>query len=187
MRVSREQMAANRLRILEESSRLFREHGFDAVTVADVMQAAGLTHGGFYGHFASKDALIAAVVAHSLSADTAEGAALETWIDGYLSPQHRDAPALGCPTASMAGLLRQQTAEAKQAMADGVEQQLQRLGAAMNGGTPAERRRAAIGTWSAMVGAMVLARAVGTSPLSDELLAQTREWVHDNLGRASTT
>ncbi|MFM2372616.1 MAG: hypothetical protein RIS85_2338, partial [Pseudomonadota bacterium] len=107
MRVSREQMSANRARILEEAGRLFRDRGFDAVTVADVMKAAGLTHGGFYGHFASKDALIAASVAHTMERqDAGLSDNFARLLDAYLTPQHRDAAALGCPTAALAGLLR---------------------------------------------------------------------------------
>lgn len=179
MRVSRKQMEANRARILDEAGRLFRERGFDAVTVADVMNAAGLTHGGFYGHFASKDALIAAVVTHSLSPDRVGKADLGELVDAYLSPAHRDAPAQGCPTASLAGLMRLQTPEAKAAMASGVEAQLGRLARSLPGVSDADRRQAAIGQWSAMVGAVVLARAVGDTPLADEILAQTRSWIRN--------
>ncbi|KQM22226.1 TetR/AcrR family transcriptional regulator [Novosphingobium sp. Leaf2] len=177
MRVSRKQMDANRVRILEEAGRLFRERGFDAVTVADVMKAAGLTHGGFYGHFESKDALIAAVVAHSLSPDRVATAELGGLVDAYLSPAHRDTPAQGCPTASLAGLMRLQTPEAKAAMASGVEAQLARLVQSMPAASDGERRQAAIGQWAAMVGAVVLARAVGEVPLADEILSATRSWI----------
>jgi len=170
-------MAANRSRILEEAGRLFRERGFEAVTIADVMKAAGLTHGGFYGHFASKDALIAAVVAQSLSANVPEKVDIGAWIEAYLSPRHRDAPEQGCPTASLAGLMRQQTPEAQAAMAEGIDAQIARLADALPSGTDAERRRAAIGRWSALVGALILSRAVGTAPLSDEILAETRAWI----------
>ena len=92
MKVSREQMKANRQRILTEAGRLFRAKGFDAVGVAEVMQAAGLTHGGFYGHFSSKDDLIAQTVAHVFEhSDSAksETADLSAFMDAYLSPQHR--------------------------------------------------------------------------------------------------
>lgn len=179
MRVTREQMAANRARILDAASRLFRERGFAAVTVADVMKAAGQTHGGFYGHFASKDALIAAVVAQSLAADPTEAVDPTTWIEAYLSPTHRDTPAQGCPTASLAGLMPQQTPAALAAMAAGTEAQIARLTATMPPGDDDARRRAAIGQWSAMVGALVLARAVGSSPLADEILSATRSWLND--------
>ncbi len=177
MRVSRDQMVENRARVLREASRLFREQGFAAVTVADVMKAAGQTHGGFYSHFASKDDLIAATIAEALTGEGADMADLEAWIDAYLSPLHRDHPAQGCPTASLAGLMRQQSPAARNAMAAGLEAQLARFAAALPDGNDAERRRDAIGRWSAMVGAVVLSRAVDDPALSDELLAQTRAWL----------
>lgn len=178
MRVSREQMAANRARILDEAGRLFRERGFDAVTVADVMKAAGLTHGGFYGHFASKDALIAASVAHTMAAHGADDTAdLARFRDAYLIPQHRDTAALGCPTAALAGLMRTQQPAARTAMAEGLAAQVERMTRLMPGDDAAERRRAAIGNWAAMVGALILSRAVGDAPLADEILADTRAWL----------
>ncbi len=186
MRVSREQMAANRACILDEAGRLFREHGFEAVTVADVMKAAGLTHGGFYGHFASKDALIAASVAHTLAAhDASEPEDFAGFLDAYLEPRHRDAAAIGCPTAALAGLLRTQQPAARTAMAEGLSAQIERLGRFMPGESEAGRRRAAIGTWSAMVGALILSRAVGDAPLSDDILAETRAWLGEMEGRTA--
>ncbi len=184
MRVSREQMAANRVRILHEASRLFRERGFEAVTVSDVMKAAGQTHGGFYGHFRSKDELVAQTVAHVLTGDGSEMTDVEAWIDTYLSAQHRDHPAQGCPMASLAGLMGQQTPAARAAMAKGLSAQIARFARALppaeggNGeGDEAMRRRAAIGRWSAMVGAIVMARAVEDPALADELLTETRAWI----------
>lgn len=184
MKVSREQMAQNRQLILDEASRLFRERGFDAVTVADVMKAAGQTHGGFYGHFKSKDALIAAAVAHSLSGEAAGMANLQGWMDTYLSPLHRDHPEQGCPAASLAGLLPQQGPEARKAMGCGLEAQIERFARALPDGDETQRRRAAIGQWSAMVGAMVLARAVDDSSLADEVLSATRAWL-DVVGQTA--
>lgn len=179
MRVSRKQMSANRARILDAASRLFRERGFEGVTVSEVMQAAGMTHGGFYGHFPSKDALIAETIAHALSGDGAGRRDLVQWIDAYLSPRHRDSPAAGCPAAGLAGRMPQQAPEARAAMADGLACHLDRMARAFSGATPEEQRRTAIGTWSAMVGALVLARAVGDSPLADELLRETRAWIDE--------
>jgi TetR/AcrR family transcriptional repressor of nem operon len=177
MRVSREQMVENRARILREAGRLFRDRGFAAVTVADVMKAAGQTHGGFYSHFASKDDLIATTIAETLSGESAGRVGLKAWTDAYLSPRHRDDPAHGCPTASLAGLMRQQTPAARAAMATTLRSQIARFSAALAEGDDAERRRAAIGRWSAMVGAVVLARAVDDPALADELLAETRAWL----------
>lgn len=184
MRVSREQMAANRARILEEAGRLFRERGFDAVTVSDVMQAAGLTHGGFYGHFSSKDALIAASVAHTMAThDASDPPDFVGFLNAYLSPRHRDEKALGCPTAALAGLLPTQEVEARAAMANGLSAQIDRLTQLMQGDSEADRRRAAIGNWSAMVGALVLSRAVGCASLSDEILKETQAWLGGVQGR----
>ncbi|AXB79086.1 TetR/AcrR family transcriptional regulator [Novosphingobium sp. P6W] len=187
MRVSREQMVENRARILREASRLFREHGFAAVTVADVMKAAGQTHGGFYSHFASKDDLIAATVAAAMTGEGNGMADLETWTDAYLSTLHRDHPDQGCPTASLAGLMRQQARAARGAMAVGLEAQIERFAAVLPCGDDAERRRDAIGRWSAMVGAVVLARAVDDQALSDELLAETRAWLAEKATASGTS
>ncbi|WP_277980187.1 TetR/AcrR family transcriptional regulator [Sphingomonas phyllosphaerae] len=177
MRVSRDQMAMNRVRILTEASRLFRERGFDAVTVSEVMKAAGQTHGGFYSHFASKDDLVAQTVAFALDGEGETMPDLQGWIDVYLSPLHRDHAGEGCPTASLAGLMRQQTLEARAAMAKGLDAQIDRLARSLPVGNAVERRREAIGRWSAMVGALVMARAVDDPALADELLTSTRAWI----------
>jgi TetR/AcrR family transcriptional repressor of nem operon len=86
MKVSREQMGENRRRILDAAGRLFRDRGFEAVTVAEVMREAGLTHGGFYGHFRSKDDLIAAALAELVVASEPGPLALPAFAARYLSP-----------------------------------------------------------------------------------------------------
>lgn len=179
MRVTKEQMARGRARILEEAGRLFRERGFAAVSVAEVMKAAGLTHGAFYGHFRSKDDLIAQVVANASGSGEAEVDDLRAFIDQYLSTAHRDRADVGCPTAAFAGLMRDQAPEARAALAQKLGGQIDRLAAGMPGDKPDDRRRAAIGSFSAMVGALVLARAIDDPALSGELLEQTRAWVAD--------
>ena len=168
MKVSREQMAENRRRILDVASRLFRDKGFDAVSVAEVMNAAGLTHGGFYGHFSSKDDLIAQTLAHVLAADAGGGGDLRAYVDAYLSPRHRDNAAGGCPTAGLAADIRHQTPAARSAMTEGLRSQIDRIGKALPELDAADRRRAAIGSWAAMVGAVILARAIDDPALSDE-------------------
>lgn len=183
MKVTREQMAENRLRILDSASELFRAKGFEAVTVAEVMKAAGLTHGGFYGHFSSKDDLVAQTLAHSLKIDKQGKSNLSSWIDGYLSPRHRDDPGHGCPTAGLAAETRHQGTAAQAAMTEGICAQLQRMSGAMPGRNEADRRRAAIGSWSAMVGAVILARAIADPELSDEVLRETRAWIDAAVSR----
>jgi len=177
MKVSREQMAENRRRILDVASRLFRERGFDAVSVAEVMKAAGLTHGGFYGHFSSKDDLVAETIGHVLSKNEGSGGDLRAFLVDYLAPQHRDNAAGGCPTAGLAADIRHQTPAARAAMTEGLRAQIERVTAALPKMDAVERRRAAIGSWAAMVGAVILARAIDDATLSDEVLEQTRAWI----------
>src|SRR5438132_4998286 len=131
MKVSREQMAENRRRILDAASRLFRDRGFDAVSVAEVMKAAGLTHGGFYGHFSSKDDLVAQTLAHALAVDTGGAGNFRAFIDDYLSPRRRDDAAGGCPTAGLAADVRRQTPGARSAMTEGVRSQIDRISKAL--------------------------------------------------------
>lgn len=187
MKVSREQMAENRRRILDEAGRLFRDKGFEAVTVAEVMKAAGLTHGGFYGHFGSKDDLVAQTLAHVLAADAGGGGDLRAYVEDYLSPRHRDNCAGGCPTAALAAAIRHQTPAARSAMTAGLRSQIDRMGKALPELDAADRRRAAIGSFAAMVGAVVLARAIDDPTLSDEVLEQTRAWVDAGINQVSAT
>jgi TetR/AcrR family transcriptional repressor of nem operon len=185
VKVSREQMAENRRRIVEAAGRLFRDRGFEAVTVAEVMKAAGLTHGGFYGHFRSKDDLIAQTLSHALASAAAPAVSLERYATGYLSERHRDDRAGGCPTAALAAETTRQSPEARAAMTAGLKRQIEALQSRAPGKDEGERRQAAIGSWAAMVGAVILARLCDDPQLSDEILRETRSWIGE--GRADTT
>jgi TetR/AcrR family transcriptional repressor of nem operon len=178
MRVSREQVTENRRTIVEVAGRLFRERGFEAVTVAEIMQEAGLTHGGFYGYFSSKDELIAEALAEALT-QIRSGPLddLSTYAAEYLSRSHRDDLACGCPTAALAAETIRQPSSARTEMTTGIEEQIERLTRVAPGRNSALKRRTAIGTWAAMVGAMILARASDDRALSDEVLDQTRAWL----------
>lgn len=183
MKVSREQMAENRRRILEVASQLFKDKGFDAVSVAEVMKAAGMTHGGFYGHFSSKDDLVAQTLAQALAGDSVGDGDFSGFLRSYLAPRHRDNPGNGCPTAGLAAAIRHQTPAAKAAMTEGLRSQIARIENALpQQQGAADKRRAAIGSWAAMVGAVILARAVDDPELSDEVLEQTRAWIDSRVG-----
>ena len=151
MKVSREQMGENRRRILDAAGRLFRDRGFEAVTVAEVMREAGLTHGGFYGHFRSKDDLIAAALAELVVASEPGPLALPAFAARYLSPAHRDDPASGCPVAALASDTIRQAPQARAAMTEGLRRQIARLtdGAAVRVTTGATATAAGAGTSSA--------------------------------------
>ena len=176
MKVSREQVAENRRTILEAASRLFRQHGYESVTVADVMLAAGLTHGGFYGYFKSKEDLIAQALAEALTSSAAPPSDPAAYAAGYLTRRHRDDRGAGCPFAALAAETVRQPAGARAAMTAGLKRQIERLSAGAPGAS-ADKRRAAIGGWAAMVGAMILARVSDDPALSDEVLNQTRAWI----------
>lgn len=176
MKVSREQVAENREAILKAAGQLFREKGFDTVSVAEVMNAAGLTHGGFYGHFSSKDDLIAQTLAYLLERASRDFD-LKPFVARYLSAEHRDNAATGCPTAALAADTRQQSAAAREAMASAQRGHIDRLSGKMEGKRAAARRRAAIGSWSAMVGAVILARSVDDPDFADEILKETGAWI----------
>lgn len=183
MRVTREQVRENRRRILEAAGRLFRERGFAAVTVAEVMAAAGMTHGGFYGHFASKEDLAAQALAQALAPAPREDTSREPgtapdlagFVAGYLSAAHRDRPGTGCALAALGSEAARQPAPVRRAFTEGLEARLARMQEA----SPEGDRKAALAALSGLVGALVLARAVDDPALSDEILAATRAALGD--------
>lgn len=179
MRVSREQAALNRERIVETASRLFREKGYDGIGVADLMKCAGLTHGGFYGHFASKEDLLAEAFGKAMehSAETWRKLLAEKPANPrgalahmYLTAKHRDNPGRGCALASLGPDVSRVGPEVRQAMADSFQAQIDALAQALPG-TPAQVRRDAIATYAALVGGLVLSRSVADKQQSDEILA----------------
>jgi TetR/AcrR family transcriptional repressor of nem operon len=177
MKVSKEQVAHHEKQILAAAARLFRQRGFDDVTVAEVMKEAGLTHGAFYGYFPSKEALIADAIGEALppAPDKAKprGPAAE-FADGYLSVKHRNNRANSCVFSSLGTEATRGSADLRHRMTEAVRRRIDHLGAEAEGDTAAEKRRAAIVAWSAMVGAMVLARLVDDERLSKEILKETR-------------
>jgi TetR/AcrR family transcriptional repressor of nem operon len=177
MRVTQEQMRENRRRILAEAGRLFREKGYEAVGVAEVMRAAGLTHGGFYGHFASKEDLLAQAIKHAAAEKSGSGTSLPAFLAAYLSPSHRDDVAGGCPMAALAADIRLRPALARSAMTDGIRSSIAGVEATLPQSVTTTPRREAVGTYAAMLGALILARAVDDPALSDEILAETRAWI----------
>ncbi|HEY1543257.1 MAG TPA: TetR/AcrR family transcriptional regulator [Xanthobacteraceae bacterium] len=183
MRVSREQAAANRERIIEAAAELFRRSGFTGVGVADIMKAADLTHGGFYGHFTSKDDLIAqasrramrrsAEVWRKMVAD-ADRDPLTALLSHYVSSRHRDDPAHGCAFAALGSDAARCGKPVRTAFAEGLGPLIDILTEAVAGRTKAARRRKALATMSELVGAIVLSRAVGDAALSEEILDAAR-------------
>jgi TetR/AcrR family transcriptional repressor of nem operon len=183
MKVSRERVAENRKRILDAAAKLFRERGFETVTVAEVMSAAGLTHGGFYGHFDSKEALIEAAMAQLTARPGDEQPAQRSrltlenpgrYADAYLSRQHRDNVGTGCPFAALGTEASRASKEVRHTLTQSLRSQIDTLTASLPGATPQDRRRAAIAYLATTIGGMVLARLVDDGSFSDEILAAAR-------------
>jgi TetR/AcrR family transcriptional repressor of nem operon len=183
MRVSREKFAENRERILDAASRLFREKGYDGVGVVDIMKAAGLTHGGFYGHFASKDDLIAQASCHAAAGflpimealmRRSPDAALDAVVDNYLSTKHRDHPEAGCVFAALGSDIARQSEAGRAGATAALRRQLDQLAPLMPGASAEERGHAAMATFAMLVGTLVLARVSDDPEMSDELLEAGR-------------
>ena len=181
MKISKAQARENRRRVVDAASRLFRQRGFDGVAVADLMTAAGFTHGGFYNHFQSKEALAAEALERAfaeMARKREREKDLADFVSNYLSEASRNAPDKSCPAAALVGDASRQTNETKAVFAQGVEGMIayveRRLAkeAATSGEAARER---AVQLVSAIVGALALSRATPKgSSLAQEILASTR-------------
>jgi TetR/AcrR family transcriptional repressor of nem operon len=183
MRVTREQAAANRERILEAAGALFRARGFDGIGVADIMKAADLTHGGFYGHFDSKDDLVTEASRRSMAraaanwervVEQARGQPFAALLKHYLSPRHRDDPGQGCAFAALGGDAARCSRNVRRTFTEGLEPLIDILAKSLPGRSEAARRRKAVAAMAELVGALTLARAVDDPALSEEILEATR-------------
>jgi TetR/AcrR family transcriptional regulator, transcriptional repressor for nem operon len=179
IKVTKEQSAATRARILDEAARAFREHGFAGVSVADVMKSVGRTHGGFYGHFRSKEDLMAQACQHAVSTmleewsgmtERAAGTPLGAITTHYLSGAHRDEPGTGCLMAALGPDAARQPAPVRRATTESLRAVLDFLTRLTPGRSAAARREKAIVRFASLVGALVAARAVNDPELSDEIL-----------------
>jgi TetR/AcrR family transcriptional repressor of nem operon len=184
MRSSRKDAEKHRKEIIDASARLFREKGADSVSVPELMQAVGMTHGGFYKHFPSKDELVRAAyskafdeVVEKLRRNAAEhdrdpAAARNAMLEGYLSATHRDSAGAGCATAALAGDAARLDpgSPAQIAYEEGVRRMLALLNPSQDKAEPDSESLAALST---MIGALLLSRAT-TGELSDAFLAAAR-------------
>lgn len=193
MRVTREQAEKNRERIVATAARLFRDKGFDGIGVDAIMKKAGLTHGGFYGHFASKDALAAEAMTRAVedSLRWQDGLAdIDELVSRYLSAQHCTDRANGCAVAALGGEAVRQRPALRSALTAGVRAQIDRIADLLKNGTSKARHRRAMATYAGMVGALTLARAVDDPDLAQEILAAAREAFGDDVAashRASSS
>lgn len=181
VRYDREHKRRTRVAIVEVASQAFRGHGIDQVSVGEVMAAAGLTHGGFYAHFGSKDELVAEACAVSLleaavrsfesQDETAPKRTLSEYIRSYLSRSHRDAPETGCAIAALAGDIARRSPETRHTFTQAARTYVDSVATSLpEGANPGD----AWALLAGMAGTLMLARAVDDPALSDRILLSGR-------------
>lgn len=180
MKVTKAQAQANRAHVVETASHLFREHGYDGVGVADLMAAAGFTHGGFYKQFGSKTDLIAEATACGIGQTMAlaSGADPAEFVSQYVSKAHRDHRADGCTMAALGGDAARQPDSVRTAFVEGIEGLVTGLSqhSSFSAIDPEQARAKVLEMLTHAVGAIVMSRACpDDSPLSEEILAVCRD------------
>ena len=193
-KVTRAVADENHIKIKASAARLFAEKGMAEVTVAEVMQAAGMTHGGFYRHYESKIDLAAAACRYSftnnavgffnmVSSRAVDESALDSLLRLYLSEQHRDTPGIGCPVTSYAAdIMREAYASPlKQEYINGVKYVLSEITSLTPGTVLAERQEKAIGILSTIVGALCISRAVKGDAVSEQFLDAAKKFIKSSM------
>jgi TetR/AcrR family transcriptional regulator, transcriptional repressor for nem operon len=189
VRYGRDQKQATRQRIVEAAGRRFKEDGIDGAGVAAVMSDAGLTNGAFYGHFASKEDLVANVLAdqlraqrRSFDAQAPDREGLEAFIRFYLSPQHRDQHADGCPSAALLDEIARRPTTTRQVFTDELMGVIDDIASLLDPTDADAARTDALAIFGMMIGTLQLARALTDRDLSDQLLARGVETALKLLG-----
>ena len=179
MRYGKDHKQATRQRIVEAAGRRFKQDGIDGAGVAIVMSDAGLTNGAFYGHFTSKEDLVANVLAdqlraqrHSFDAQPSDRTGLEAFVRSYLSPQHRDQCADGCPSAALLNEIGRRPAATREVFTDELMGVVDDIASRLNQAHVETARTDALTLFGLMVGTLQLARALTDRDLSDQLLAR---------------
>lgn len=184
MRKSKDEKALSHKAIVEQAAHLFRERGIEQTSVADVMQAAQMTHGGFYRHFQSKDELVSAAI-ESAAAEVllelgqkappeAPRAVVDRYVSKYLSEGHAKNARIGCPIAALAVDAGRTGGGVAASAAHNIRRVIDALALHLPGTRKAAQERAAV-TFATLVGAIILARAAGNSEVGEQVLAASRK------------
>jgi AcrR family transcriptional regulator len=180
MRYRKDHKQSTRQRILEAAGRRFKQEGIDAAGVAAVMSDAGLTNGAFYAHFASKEDLVANVLAdqlraqrQSFEAQPTDRGGLEAFIRSYLSPQHRDQYADGCPSAALLDEIARRPTATKQVYTDELMGVIDDIASRLDPTDAEAAQTDALTLFGLMLGTLQLARTLTDRDLSDQLLARS--------------
>jgi TetR/AcrR family transcriptional regulator, transcriptional repressor for nem operon len=189
MRYSREHKLETHARIVRKASVRLRERGAHGVGVADLMKDAGLTHGGFYAHFDSREALVIEAFSHAMDRST------ERWrklvqqtppekrlaklVNSYLTPLHRDDPGRGCAVPTLGAEIARENSRTRKVFADRLELMIEVLADQIQGVPRKVARKQAMSGLATMIGTLVMARIAGTGDFSDEILSAGRDAVLD--------
>jgi TetR/AcrR family transcriptional regulator, transcriptional repressor for nem operon len=177
---SRAEKEQSRQRILAAAATRIREDGLDGVSVSELMKSVNLTHGGFYGHFESRDAMIAAALAQALedgkkaASASHDSKTVKSIVNSYLSPAHRDHPTTGCAIPTLAGEVGRAGPEVRALMAKQLSKSFEMMGEALGEEGP-NTAQFAVTAWSTMVGAMIISRIMKDDPMGDQVLALARK------------
>jgi TetR/AcrR family transcriptional repressor of nem operon len=195
MRYSKEHKFQTHARIVKRAAVKLREKGAHGIGVADLMREAGLTHGGFYAHFDSRDALVIEAVTHAMDRSTerwrklSEGTPadkrLSKIVNTYLAPDHRDDPGHGCAVPALAAEMARESAKTRRAFTGRMDQMIEMLTDQYQGVPRKAARKQAVAALATMMGALVMARVAGNSELSDEILRSGRDAVLDRAGSST--
>jgi TetR/AcrR family transcriptional repressor of nem operon len=185
MRYSKEHKQETHARIVKKASVRLREKGAHGIGVADLMKEAGLTHGGFYAHFDSREALVieafgyamdrAAEHWRNMTSEIPPEKRLSTIVDSYVSAAHRDDPGRGCAVPTLGAEIARESAKTRKAFAAKLDQMIDLVADQIPDVPRKTARRLAMGTMATMMGALVMSRVAGSGELSDEILASGRE------------
>ena len=195
MRYSKEHKFQTHAKIVKRASIKLREKGAHGIGVADLMKEAGLTHGGFYAHFDSRDALVIEAVSHAmdrsterwrkLSEQTPADKRLAKIVNTYLGTDHRDDPGHGCAVPALAAEMARESAKTRRAFAGRMDQMIEMLTDQYQGMPRKAARKQAVSAFATMMGTLVMARVAGNSELSDEILKSGRDAVLDRAERVT--
>jgi TetR/AcrR family transcriptional regulator, transcriptional repressor for nem operon len=192
MRYSKEHKQETHARIVRKASVRLREKGAHGIGVADLMKEAGLTHGGFYAHFDSREALLIEAFAYAMdrsmdywrktTAETSPEKRLALIVDSYLNTSHRDDPGRGCAVPTLGAEIVRESPRARRAFAAKLEQMIEMIAEQLPDLPPKAARKQAASALATMMGTLVLSRIAGNGEFSDDILAAGREAV---LGRVA--
>jgi TetR/AcrR family transcriptional repressor of nem operon len=189
MRYSKEHKQETHARIVKKASVRLREKGAHGIGVADLMKDAGLTHGGFYAHFDSREALVIEAFGYAMdrsiahwrkkAEQTPPDKRLAAVVDSYLTPRHRDDPGHGCAIPALSAEIARENPKTRKAFAAKLEQMIDMIAAQIPDLPRKTARKQAMASLATMMGTLVLARVAGSGEFSDEILGAGREAVLD--------